>query len=275
MNECVSTITVGAALAEWHADLCLEDRASTASTYRRVLKSLGTVDQLSDLTPAVCRQLAVERQRSISPSGVRMFVAVLSSFLKWCVARGYASTNAAADIPKPRKRAPQRRYLTPDMGRKLYAAARTDRERLALRLMAGCGLRRAEVCGLRQRDCDLTTGLLRIYGKGKKWRTVYANPQTCALIAQAGDRIMPMEGDSLWRMVKRLGQRAGIDVHPHLLRHMFAAEFLDASQDAFSLQSVLGHADYASTSIYVSDARQRSAMKRMASLDMAARLFGD
>jgi integrase/recombinase XerD len=57
----------------------------------------------------------------------------------------------------------------------------------------------------------------------------------------------------LYQLVKALAAEAGIPpdrVSPHVLRHAFATHLLAGGADLRALQSMLGHADIATTEIY-------------------------
>jgi integrase/recombinase XerC len=143
------------------------------------------------------------------------------------------------------------------------------RDLAMLELMYGSGLRLAEVCGLNLQDLDLSTGEIRIFGKGQKtrinplgeasikairlWltlRNAYATPTESALfLSQRRSRISPR---NVQERLNRLARHNGLSgkVHPHMLRHACASHFLQNSSDLRAVQELLGHENLSTTQIY-------------------------
>jgi len=52
-------------------------------------------------------------------------------------------------------------------------------------------------------------------------------------------------------IVKRYGALAGINIHPHTLRHTFAIHLIRNGVDLRRLQQLLGHSNIQTTTIYL------------------------
>ncbi len=137
-----------------------------------------------------------------------------------------------------------------------------------LHLMANCGLRVAEVIGLKVHQIDWQSGRIMVHGKGAKDRVVWMNEGTLELIRSwrekrphpSGELFTTMKGDPVSDryvryMVKRMGTRAGIEkgddgVHPHMLRHTAATDLYRETKNIRLVQKFLGHADLSTTMVY-------------------------
>ncbi|MEM3353116.1 MAG: tyrosine-type recombinase/integrase, partial [Saccharolobus sp.] len=64
------------------------------------------------------------------------------------------------------------------------------------------------------------------------------------------DKLFYITYDALYRKLKRLGEKVGIDLRPHVLRHTFATLSLKRGMNLITLQKLLGHKDLKTTQIY-------------------------
>jgi site-specific recombinase XerC len=79
------------------------------------------------------------------------------------------------------------------------------------------------------------------------------------------------EGDRddriIWRTMKKLGERAGVDVHAHSLRAAFAVRFLESHPgEVEALQRLMGHSKMGMTQIYLRRFDREQAMERVRDL---------
>jgi site-specific recombinase XerD len=166
--------------------------------------------------------------------------------------------------------------LTPDEARALINAASTRaptgiRNRALLVTLYRGGLRLAEALALKAADVDPQSGTIRILrGKGSKARTVGIDDGALAVIQRwidtrqrlrlARSRYLfctldggPMYPTYVRTMISRYAERAGITkrVHPHGLRHAYAAELAREGVPMNTIQVLLGHSSLATTSRYL------------------------
>jgi integrase/recombinase XerD len=132
-------------------------------------------------------------------------------------------------------------------------------------LLYGSGLRATELVSLPRNAIAPDRPYLILRGKGGRERLVPISDRARAAVAAwrahvATDRawLFPsgkahLSRVRLYQLLKALAAEAGIPpdrVSPHVLRHAFATHLLAGGADLRALQSMLGHADIATTEIY-------------------------
>lgn len=176
------------------------------------------------------------------------------------------------------------RALDTDAVDAILTACRDQVDTVAVWLMVGCGLRRGEVARATWADYDRTAYVLTVHGKAGHERLVPVPSQVRpALRELPGARSGPIlshdgraytPGTIGYRVSKAMG-RAGVKaaacdgVSGHALRHTAASDVLDACGDLRVVQEMLGHAQLASTSIYL----RRAGLPRIAAA-MEGRSYG-
>ena len=144
------------------------------------------------------------------------------------------------------------------------------RDWAVLELLYGAGLRVSEASGLNVADLDLAGGRLRVRGKGDKERLLpLGEPAARALGAylehgrpsllaagRAGAEVarrlfLSTRGRPLLRLaIARIVKAGSPGATPHMLRHSFATHMVDHGADLRTVQTLLGHADIATTQVY-------------------------
>jgi site-specific recombinase XerD len=166
----------------------------------------------------------------------------------------------SGDIPASPEPLPK--FLDDNAAAKFMAAARaaTDpRDRIVAELLSRTGMRVGELCDL-DPDAVVLIGenhWLRIpIGKLRNDRYVPLHPQ---LVEQLGvwcatnidhirqhhrliaDHRGVIERYAVRRIVNRIGRRAGLDVHPHQLRHTLATQAINRGMRLEAIAALLGH----------------------------------
>ena len=146
-------------------------------------------------------------------------------------------------------------------------AARRDWRSAALEILYATGMRVSELLSLPRRALAGDAALLLIRGKGGSERIVPLTERGEARRGGAGgsdrqggplavpgrDDRRAMTRQGFFLLLKQVALDAELDparVSPHVLRHSFASHLLARGADLRSLQTLLGHADIATTQIY-------------------------
>ncbi len=152
------------------------------------------------------------------------------------------------------------------------------RDRAMLELLYASGLRVSELCHVRVNEVERQLGVVRVTGKGNKQRIVpvgksalqalecYLATGRPAILKQratpwlfvtAHGSAMTRQGFS--KLLSGYGRAVGIfhNLTPHAIRHSFATHLLEGGADLRSVQTMLGHADIATTQIYTHVMRSR------------------
>ncbi len=189
-------------------------------------------------------------------------------FLGWVAKAdgGAATVGASPKMPKSERRMLD--VITRDEIQRMENAAKTERDKLILRLLADCGLRLRELLSLRVEDLfEPRRGefALKVRGKGSRDRLVPVAPPLHRRLkrylsgrgADSHDRVFvglrkgadgryaPVTNSGVEQAVRVLAKETGIEkrVYPNVLRHSFATEWLRRGGNIISLQRILGHSD--------------------------------
>jgi integrase/recombinase XerD len=144
------------------------------------------------------------------------------------------------------------------------ADATALRDRAILELLYAAGLRVSELTGLNVADLSLDAGRALVRGKGDKERIVplgrasiealetYLKNGRPALEKKSASRLFlsargaPLSRGWIWHLVKQSDHAAS----PHMLRHSCATHMEERGADLRTVQTLLGHADIATTQVY-------------------------
>jgi integrase/recombinase XerC len=283
-----------AVLSEWWEPfarhLAAERRCSpyTVRNYRQAfvdfhlwLAAAGRWERgLDALGPRDLRDFVIEAQRRYDRRTLHNHVSGLRTFFNYWRRRGRLRANPLLGLPLPKLERRLPRFLTEDQMRLLLDGPRrleeagggdpfnAARDRLALELLYGGGLRVSELVALDYGSFDARSGVARVRGKGGKERLCpVGNAARAALVrfrdefarsSGPGDPVLVTSGGrrlgvrAVQLLLKRYLALAGLprDYTPHKLRHAYATHLLNAGADLRLVQELLGHARLATTQIY-------------------------
>jgi integrase/recombinase XerD len=214
-----------------------------------------------------------EKWGALARSTVARRAAALRRFYGFLHDEGLRADDPSPALPRPTLERPLPKILDPHEVEAMFAAVEdraASKRPLALRdlalieLLYGSGLRATELVSLPRRAVRPGQPFLMIRGKGDKERLAPISRRAETAVAEwlavapAGPWLFPggkshLSRVRLFQIVRALAGLAGIAperVSPHVLRHAFATHLLSGGADLRVLQSLLGHADIATTQIY-------------------------
>jgi len=257
------------------------DLTSVAKTIPRTPGALAeaTREQLRD-------HLVALSKASYSPRTAARRLSALRQFFAFLVAEGARRDDPTDTIDGPKLGRPLPKILSEaevevlikaaydGVGRAKTVRARADALRLVaiIELLLCRGLRVSELAGLPLSAFARDGASLIVRGKGSKERVVplgeparlaveaYLAARATHLPGRASPHLFPSRGAGgrltrhrVGQLLKGLAFAAGIEparLSPHVLRHAFASHLLAHGADLRAVQTMLGHADIATTEIY-------------------------
>jgi integrase/recombinase XerD len=272
------------------------ERAAAANTLKAYARDLADAETRlarrgADLAGANAEDIeayfAELGARGLSPATAARRRAAVRQFYRFVLGERWREDDPSRRVDAPKKGRPLPKVLSRAEIEALTAAAGAKDGAAGLRLASlieliyASGLRVSEACGLTLTAVAGDPAYLMVRGKGGKERLAPLNGAARAAIkaylevrgsflpkgAKASPWLFPSRGRAgrlterrFAQMLDDAARAAGVDpgkVSPHVLRHAFATHLLEGGADLRVVQTLLGHADIATTQIYTHVAEDR------------------
>jgi site-specific recombinase XerD len=242
------------------------------------------------------RHLARLMEAGVASGSLTRKVSTIRGFYRYLELAGHLEASPLQGVRGPRRPRRLPSFLSNEDVSALVAAPQTDtplglRDRALMEFLYAAGVRVSELVGLNTADANLSDGLLRVRGKGRKERVVLigrlARRALTAYLREGRPRLATGAEAALFLnhkggrlsargvegLVRKYALAAGLDqrIFPHLLRHTFATHMLEGGADLRVLQELLGHASINSTQIYTHVTERAKRRTIEASLDGIAK----
>jgi integrase/recombinase XerD len=286
----------GAAWAEAFLEMMAVERAAAKNTLAAYARDLHDAAGFlagrgRDLADAAAEDVEAYftalGARGLAPATAARRRAAVRQFYRFVLGEGWRADDPSRRVEAPKKGRALPKVLSRDEMDRLIAAAgaRDGAQGLRLACMVelayASGLRISELTGLTLSTLARDPAYLIVKGKGGKERLAPLNATARAAVKaylairpqflpkgdEANPWLFPSRGAGGRLTPRRFAQLldeaaadAGIDparVSPHVLRHAFATHLLEGGADLRVVQTLLGHADIATTQIYTHVASDR------------------
>jgi site-specific recombinase XerD len=209
--------------------------------------------------------LGLLTDKGIEPSTRNRKLTAIRSFCKYLIMEGYMQVNPTIDISyaKMDKRLPK--VITVEQTINILDSAESLRDKAALEILYGAGLRVGELVNITIQDIDISNGRLRVFGKGSKERIVpltktsvdaiqeylcNRKEESKYLFPSPVDYSKPITTRAMYNVVRKYGYANGVHMSPHKFRHSIATHLLARNMDIRKIQELLGHANINTTTVY-------------------------
>ncbi|BFI74055.1 site-specific tyrosine recombinase/integron integrase [Sulfurisphaera ohwakuensis] len=190
----------------------------------------------------------IEKRRKKSVTARHYIIAVLR-FLKWL------GVDVKPTIPRIRRK--EIRALSEEEIVKIKENVKKLKDRLLIQLLLDTGLRSKELLSIKKSDINIERRYIIVRNtKNGEERIVFFTEETAKLLKsylrniEDNGILFNMTYHALYRKLKRLGKKLGIDLRPHILRHTFATQAIRKGMPLPVVQKLLGHKDIRTTQIY-------------------------
>jgi integrase/recombinase XerD len=261
-------------------------RPATVEAYRCDLEQLAEhIDKHNGLLLAATQDdisgfMAGLRANGVESRSIARKVSAMRGFFRWLLLDKRIDHDPTVNVESPaswkilpkslaESEVSEMLELTGNAARAADADGLALRDHAILELLYAGGLRVGEICALREEDLHLDQARVQVRGKGDKDRIVPLGVRAIAALERYVSvgrpelvKVRPfpralflsVRGKSLtrqwvWEMVRAVsgpGQKAS----PHKLRHSCATHMVEHGADLRSVQTLLGHADIATTQVY-------------------------
>jgi len=226
--------------------------------------------------------LSDQANKGMARKTINRRLSAIKGFYRWLVITHELESSPIETIQGPKQGRSLPRVIAPhdmDALLEVYDVAAQDKEptpedlrnQALIEFLYACGARISEAASLIPSQIDFYSGIVRIYGKGRKERMVPLHPLSLQALQRyitqgrpqlakpdspqnifLSTRGAAMSTAAIRRVFKQALAKAGLDqsLTPHVVRHTFATDLLTNGADLRSVQEMLGHSSLSTTQVY-------------------------
>ena len=263
---------------------------NTLQSYRNDLNQYAIWTESKDLAcilnaskDLVLEYLAYRFESGYKARSTARAISTLKRYYLYAFMHKLIFENPMTDIEMPKISKSLPKSLSQNEVDRLLDAPNTEtvfglRDKAMFEAIYATGLRVTELITLQLSQINLSSGWIRVTGKGNKERVVplgeeavdwlgkYIESSRPVLLKDKkhdgvflSSRSVCMSRQAFWQIIKHYIKVAQIETKfsPHTLRHAFATHLLNNGADLRTVQMLLGHSDLSTTQIYTHIAKER------------------
>lgn len=200
-----------------------------------------------EATPETAQRYVDLLAKTKSASTANLRAHAIMRWFKW--------KGVVVDLDCPTIRIGEPEYLTVDQVERLLAVCTNALEKALVTVLFDTALRINELLNTELDDINWGLGIISITGKGGGREEVNISEKGLAALeswlnarhSSSKKVFMGLSYWDAWNMIKAIGKRAGIELHPHMLRHSRAVQMRRAGSTLEDIKDHLRHKNIATT----------------------------
>lgn len=220
----------------------------TARVYTHALKMFLEATDGTNLTQKAAQSYIDHlTQAGKSASTVSLRGHAIMRWFKW------KGTPIYLDCPTIRIGEPE--YLSMPQFRKVLASCDTLLGEVLVTVLFDTAVRISELLGIELDDIDWENGFISVIRKGGRREEVNISAKATTVLERWIEKreskskrvFMDLQYWDAWSVIRRIGKRTEIKLHPHIFRHTRAIQMLMSGATLHDVQLHLGHRSIATT----------------------------
>lgn len=218
--------------------------------------------------------------KKLQPSSINAKISALIKFNQYLVQAGYQEDYVIGqdDMLKIQPKVSLYSKIDKkDVDRLLQEILDSDKDEAIRNYALGCvmaysGLRVSEACKIKITAFDLRAMEISVLGKGDKYRVVQINEKTKSAIESwlrerkkrsieseylfSSNRKKPLDRTVVFKIINDAGEKLGLKVTPHELRHYYVSRALEVGLSIKSVSAMAGHSNINTTMLYAHSSKE-------------------
>ncbi len=228
-------------------------------------------------------------EKIVHPNTIRQDVLNIKSFVNWCLARKYLQQDPLAELKVPQPKSAEQPWWTWDIVQRILSES-PEAIRSAFAILTYTGMRSGELCWLTWDDVDFQENNIYIRPKdgwepkSQDQRVVPIMPELLPYLRslpQDSRWVIPtpvssqqpvagkqLTGNGLYKQVKRLLKKLGLEGHVHTFWHSFISYCVYRGTPEALIRTWVGHVDAKILQRYthIHSSQSQAAMKSLSQI---------
>lgn len=228
------------------------------------------IKEITDTDIVVYLYTLQKNRKNMSNHSLENVRLVLSSFFSWYHDNAYISRNPMKSVVPIKYEKKEIDPIDDEVFERIRMSFSNVRDRAVFETLYSTGCRIGELVKIKLQDVDIKAREVHLFGKEQKHRTSFLNTLAIITIKDYLD-VRPLSNNNelflnnkypynpvTIRGMQSMLRKHCKNLHPHLLRHQLANEWVEKNLPVEELQQILGHEKLSTTQLYFKSSKEKA-----------------